>query len=268
VTLLAAGSCGRGVGKVGRSGTRAHNSAVECVLHTDEVAGSNPAAPTRVDRHVAGGVRCRAGEGLSSANPDCFVAAESRSSFEPLECPAQASRLRSGVRSCAGVEWGEPSAHGTAGNHRQALVPEGHAMESHKPDGGQNSGAIAVTARQRVLLADDDEDVRSVFEIVLAETFDVRAAATAADTLAIAMDWQPDVLLLDWTLPDATGEEIVARLRARESGCATLPIVVVSGDATVKEIARRIGAIACPKPCAVEQLMTAIERALEKPRSP
>src|SRR5262249_4343175 len=24
---------------------RAHNSAVECVLHTDEVAGSNPAAP-------------------------------------------------------------------------------------------------------------------------------------------------------------------------------------------------------------------------------
>src|SRR5688572_8409918 len=26
---------------------RAHNSAVECVLHTDEVAGSIPAAPTR-----------------------------------------------------------------------------------------------------------------------------------------------------------------------------------------------------------------------------
>jgi hypothetical protein len=41
-------SCsGRG-GKVRRSGTRAHNSAVECVLHTDEVAGSNPAAPTRI----------------------------------------------------------------------------------------------------------------------------------------------------------------------------------------------------------------------------
>src|SRR5437868_480912 len=86
----------------------------------------------------------------------------------------------------------------------------------------------AVAARHRVLLADDDEDVRSVFEIVLGETFEVRTAATGAETVAMARDWQPDVLLLDWTLPDATGEEIVEILRARESGCEMLPIVVVS----------------------------------------
>jgi CheY-like chemotaxis protein len=102
--------------------------------------------------------------------------------------------------------------------------------------------------------------------MVLAETYDLRTAASGEETISIAQDWQPDVLLLDWTLPDATGEEIVERLRARGSGCAALPIVVVSGDATVKEIARRIGAVACPKPCAVDQLMIAIERALEVPR--
>ncbi|HMJ52183.1 MAG TPA: response regulator [Polyangiaceae bacterium] len=139
-------------------------------------------------------------------------------------------------------------------------------MESYRPKLDGSAGDRVGGARQRVLLADDDEDVRSVFEMVLGETFDVRAAATAAETIAIATEWQPDVLLLDWTLPDATGEEIVAMLRARGSGCATLPIVVVSGDATVKEIAQRIGAIACPKPCAVDQLLAAIERALEKPR--
>jgi len=123
-----------------------------------------------------------------------------------------------------------------------------------------------VTARRRILLAEDDEDVRSVFEIVLSENYDLRSAANGADTVALAQDWQPDVLLLDWTLPDATGEEIVEKLRARGSGCEALPIVVVSGDATVKEIARRIGAVACPKPCAVDQLMIAIERALDMPR--
>lgn len=138
-------------------------------------------------------------------------------------------------------------------------------MESQRSGPAGDLGDHAVVVRQRVLLADDDEDVRSVFEIVLAETFDVRTASTGAEAVAMARDWQPDVLLLDWTLPDATGEEIVEILRARESGCATLPIVVVSGDATVKEIARRIGAVACPKPCAVDQLMAAIERALEKP---
>jgi len=138
-------------------------------------------------------------------------------------------------------------------------------MESHKPKQGQTGNDATETARRRVLLADDDDDVRGVFEIVLAEWFEVRTAATGADALAIVREWPPDVLLLDWTLPDATGEEIVERLRARESGGALLPIVVVSGDATVKEIARRIGAIPCPKPCAVDQLVEAIERALDKP---
>jgi DNA-binding NtrC family response regulator len=141
-------------------------------------------------------------------------------------------------------------------------------MESQRSSPEGTLGERIVTMRHRVLLADDDEDVRSVFEIVLAEAFEVRTAATGAEAVAMAREWQPDVLLLDWTLPDATGEEIVEILRARESGCETLPIVVVSGDATVKEIAQRIGAVACPKPCAVDQLMAAIERALEKPREP
>ena len=139
-------------------------------------------------------------------------------------------------------------------------------MESGRSSSKAGLEKPSAAVRQRVLLADDDEDVRSVFEIVLAEAFDVRTAATGAEAVATARDWQPDVLLLDWTLPDATGEEIVEMLRARESGCEALPIVVVSGDATVKEIAQRIGAVACPKPCAVDQLMAAIERALEKPR--
>jgi two-component system KDP operon response regulator KdpE len=123
-----------------------------------------------------------------------------------------------------------------------------------------------VTARRRVLLVDDDEDVRSVFELVLGEIYEVRTAATGADTVTIAVEWHPDLLLLDWTLPDTTGEEVVDKLRARGSGCESLPIVIVSGDATVKEIARRVGADACPKPCAIDQLIAAVERALEKPR--
>ncbi|MET0592236.1 MAG: response regulator [Polyangiaceae bacterium] len=124
-----------------------------------------------------------------------------------------------------------------------------------------------MTERRRVLLVDDDEDVRSVFELVLGEIYEVRTAATGAETIECALAWRPDLLLLDWTLPDTTGEEVVDKLRARGSGCETLPIVIVSGDATVKEIARRIGADACPKPCAIDQLMAAVERALEKPRN-
>jgi DNA-binding response OmpR family regulator len=116
--------------------------------------------------------------------------------------------------------------------------------------------------RRRVLLAEDDEDIRSVFEMVLSEHFDISCAATGAEALHLAQSWTPDVILLDWTLPDASGEEVVRKLRAMPPDVAALPIVVVSGASTVKTLAARIGAVPCPKPCDVDQLLAAIELAL------
>ena len=43
--LLTSGNWGTAIAP---AASRAHNSAVECVLHTDEVAGSIPAAPTGI----------------------------------------------------------------------------------------------------------------------------------------------------------------------------------------------------------------------------
>jgi DNA-binding NtrC family response regulator len=121
--------------------------------------------------------------------------------------------------------------------------------------------------RQRVLLAEDDEDIRSVFEMVLAEYYDITCAETAAQALALADSLCPDVILLDWTLPDASGEEVAIRLRAMRPEIATIPIVLVSGASTVQALAERIGAVSCPKPCDVDQLVGAIERALDTKNS-
>ncbi|HKQ70658.1 MAG TPA: response regulator [Polyangiaceae bacterium] len=122
--------------------------------------------------------------------------------------------------------------------------------------------------RPLVLVAEDDEDIRSVFEMVLAERYDVKCAATGAEALAIAAVSRPAVVLLDWTLPDASGGDVAAGLRAIRPDFAKLPIVIVSGTSTVKTLAARIGAVPCPKPCDVNQLMSAIERALDPARQP
>jgi DNA-binding response OmpR family regulator len=118
------------------------------------------------------------------------------------------------------------------------------------------------TERRRILLAEDDEDIRSVFEMVLSEHFEVACAETGAEALALARVFRPDVVLVDWTLPDASGGELVERLRASDPDLARVPIVVVSGAATVKALAESINAVPCPKPCDVDQLIAAIERAL------
>src|SRR5258706_14497154 len=116
--------------------------------------------------------------------------------------------------------------------------------------------------RLRVLLAEDDEDIRSVFEMVLSERYDVTCAETGAKALVLADSLRPDVILLDWTLPDASGAEVAVRLREMQPEIAAIPIVLVSGASTVNALAKGIGAVPCPKPCDVDQLIGAIERAL------
>ena len=75
----------------------------------------------------------------------------------------------------------------------------------------------ALPAKPKILVAEDDDDIRSVFEMVLGESYDIRSASTASHALSLAAAWTPDVVLLDWTLPDASGEEVVRRLRAMKA---------------------------------------------------
>jgi DNA-binding NtrC family response regulator len=124
--------------------------------------------------------------------------------------------------------------------------------------------AVREGTRQRpiVLLADDDEDIRVVFEMVLSERYDVRGAESAKAALALAAQIEPDVLLLDWTLPDADGDQVIARLREQGKPLAAIPVVIVSGASTVHALARQFGVLACPKPCDADQLISAVEQAL------
>ena len=66
-----------------------------------------------------------------------------------------------------------------------------------------------------VLLVDDSELVTAALALLLTETgHHVRTAATVAAALAAAREATPDVLLLDLTLPDGDGLEVVRALAA------------------------------------------------------
>jgi DNA-binding NarL/FixJ family response regulator len=68
----------------------------------------------------------------------------------------------------------------------------------------------------RVLVADDHAVVREGIRIVLSAEhgFDVVAEADdGAQTLALAREHKPDVVVLDITLPDESGIEVAAKLR-------------------------------------------------------
>lgn len=101
------------------------------------------------------------------------------------------------------------------------------------PPGDQAAGAGAegyLGRERRVLLIDDDAAHREALRGLLeARGFAVLAAADGAAGLMLAGEAQPDLVLLDVSMPGASGWEIAATLRARHG--PALAIVMLSGEA-------------------------------------
>ena len=78
-------------------------------------------------------------------------------------------------------------------------------------------------SRGRLLLVDDDDDIRAIARISLERIggWDVVAAGSADEAEAAAREAAPDVVLLDVMMPDVDGPATLERLR---------PLI---GDATV-----------------------------------
>ena len=78
----------------------------------------------------------------------------------------------------------------------------------------------------RLALAEDHTIVRWALREALSKADDIEVvgeAGTAAETLAMVQNVKPDVLLLDITLPDRSGFDVLAEMRQIE----TAPLVVV-----------------------------------------
>jgi len=83
-----------------------------------------------------------------------------------------------------------------------------------------------VTSRNNLVLVIDDEPqlVRAVRTILESRDYDVAAAATGAEAMERLLERSPDLIVLDLTLPDIDGLDLLQRLRA----FTQLPILVLS----------------------------------------
>ena len=94
----------------------------------------------------------------------------------------------------------------------------------------------------RVLVVDDDEDVRYMLAGVLAdEGYQVQCAADSGQAMAALRTGEPfDVVLLDLVLPAANGIDVMTEIRRRTE----VPVIFVSGKGseTDKVLGLRMGA--------------------------
>ena len=69
-------------------------------------------------------------------------------------------------------------------------------------------------SKKKILLVEDDEGLASVYMVRLqAEGFDVRRVPNGEDALAAALDYKPDLILLDVMMPKVSGFDVLDILR-------------------------------------------------------
>ena len=85
-------------------------------------------------------------------------------------------------------------------------------------------------AKERLLLVDDEENLRSMLEAALRHVgFDVHPAASGREALDTAASVRPDLIVLDVMLPDLDGFEVCRRLRAEGSRTPVLFLTARDG---------------------------------------
>jgi DNA-binding response OmpR family regulator len=83
--------------------------------------------------------------------------------------------------------------------------------------------------RMKILVIDDDEYSRDALAYLLtSEGHEAVSAGDAETGYRLACETPPDAIILDLSLPDAHGNEIIGRVRANES-LKNVPILVVTG---------------------------------------
>ncbi len=84
-----------------------------------------------------------------------------------------------------------------------------------------------------VLVIDDEQQIRRLLHVTLeANGYRVLAAASGEEGMTLATMDRPDVIVLDLSLPDLDGTELLRRLRQ----WSTIPIVILSARASEQDI--------------------------------
>ena len=83
-------------------------------------------------------------------------------------------------------------------------------------------------AARKILVVEDEAAIRDMLVFNLGRAgYEVLGAATAQEARSAIADRHPDVILMDWMLPDISGLELTRQLK-REASTREIPVIMVT----------------------------------------
>ena len=122
-------------------------------------------------------------------------------------------------------------------------------------------------AGETILIVDDNREiVAALTDILISKGYGVLSAHNGRQGLWLALEREPDLILLDWNLPQLSGYQVLQSLRERGSN-APVVLMTMYGSESVAVQAFRLGVRDyIPKPFRVPDTLEAIEQALAEER--
>ena len=125
--------------------------------------------------------------------------------------------------------------------------------------------ATPASANHRILVVDDEPSIVDAVATALRyEGYDVEEASNGRDALAAVARNEPDLVVLDWMLPDIDGIEVGRRLRER--GFKTAILFLTAKDATENKVEalRAGGDDYVTKPFSLAEIVARIQAILRR----
>ncbi|HND64842.1 MAG TPA: response regulator, partial [Elusimicrobiota bacterium] len=98
---------------------------------------------------------------------------------------------------------------------------------------------LDVKPRSRIIVADDEQDIATLIEDWLSDTYEVTVALNGKAAIQKAIWQRPDVILCDIVMPDMGGYEVARALQANPT-TQGVPMIVMTAknydDSTVRMI--------------------------------
>ncbi|NNU15998.1 phosphate regulon transcriptional regulator PhoB [Parvularcula sp. ZS-1/3] len=124
-------------------------------------------------------------------------------------------------------------------------------------------------ASTTILIVEDDESIRTLIEYNLKkEGFEIVCAKDGEEALLKVEESRPDLVLLDWMLPNVSGIEVCRRLRSRAE-TRGLPIIMLTARAEESDLIRGLDQGAddyLTKPFSMEELVARIRAVMRRLR--
>ena len=117
-----------------------------------------------------------------------------------------------------------------------------------------------------LLLVDDSDAILALERAILSGHYTLHTASNGKEALEKVVRVVPEAILLDLSMPEMDGDEVLKRLKA-DPNTSHIPIIIISSEVSRAEVCLGLGAeLFLPKPFRADDLLAAVENALANAR--